>query len=148
MHVVDEVVQKGRVGLSLEVWPEQRHLDNVGRVVGVPAARTRLNRPVLSVEDDLLPGVVRSALVLLMSADHEDAVIVQLLHFLNRHGESVRRIVVLVDKRLANLHERRLEGVVELEGGWDALLELWALDTLGSLCSAETERCVAMKHLF
>ena len=60
-----------------------------------------------------------------MAADHEDAIVVELLHFLNRSQSICTLPVEVVDPGLADAEERSVESVTELERSGNTLIELW-----------------------
>ena len=59
-----------------------------------------------------------------VAADHENAVVVKLLHFLNRSQSICSLPVEVVDPGLAYIEERSIERVTELEWSGNTLLEL------------------------
>ena len=75
LHVVDVSVHEGLNGLGSHVGAEYCLFNCVGRAVGVRAHKVSLNRLVLSVDQDLLPGRVRGV-VDVVPTINKDAVVV------------------------------------------------------------------------
>ena len=128
LHIVDVGVHEGLNGVGAHVGAVQRLLNHIGRAVGVGAHDVSLNRLVLSVDQDLLPGRVRGV-VDVVPAVNKDAVVVELLDFLDSREVSRSFPVVLFDEGFCNGDEGRVEGVAELEDGGGALAKFWVCKT-------------------
>ena len=122
MDIEDEVVHQGLSIFGGEIGPENGPLDSVGRALGVCTHCTGLDGLILSVQNDLFPSRVW-CVENVVAADHEHAVIVELLHLLDCSKSIWTLPVMLVDPGLTDAEERRVECVTELERSGNSLLE-------------------------
>ena len=129
LDIEDVLVHESLNGLRSQVGSEDSLGDAVRSTVGVSADDIRLNRLVLSVDQDLLPSDEWSVVDVVPTV-HDDAISVELLDLLDDGVASWHLPLVLLDEGFSHGGDRRLERVTELEGGRDSLSKLGVSETL------------------